>query len=116
MPSPTFSPFEVVVIPFPFTDSAATKRRPALVISAKTFNQATGHVVLAMITTAQHSSWAGDVPLKNWKQTGLPKPSMVRLKLFTLDQRFIVRQLGHLGSRDKQQVRASLNQHILNPA
>lgn len=49
----TFERFDVVVVPFPFTDVDAVKRRPALVISnAQTFNRSVGHSAIAMITTA----------------------------------------------------------------
>ena len=34
-----FKAFDVVVVPFPFADRDATKRRPALVISNVLFNQ-----------------------------------------------------------------------------
>lgn len=54
--------FDVVVVLFPFTDRAASKRRPALVLSdASAFNAATGQVVLAMITSAKHVGWPLDV-------------------------------------------------------
>ena len=50
----TFEAFEVVVVPFPFTDRTTTKRRPALVLSdAKAFNRQVGQSVLAMITRAR---------------------------------------------------------------
>ncbi len=36
----TYKQFDVVVVPFPFTDKAATKKRPALILSdAASFNQ-----------------------------------------------------------------------------
>jgi mRNA interferase MazF len=42
----------VVVVPFPFTDRKASKRRPALVLSAmKVFGHLAGHSVMAMITS-----------------------------------------------------------------
>ena len=58
--------FDVVVVPFPFTDRAASKRRPALVLSdASAFNAATGQVVLAMITSAKHACWPLDVLIED---------------------------------------------------
>ena len=51
---PTYSPGDVVVVPFPFSDREASKRRPALVCSATAFNDSSHHLVLAMITTASH--------------------------------------------------------------
>jgi hypothetical protein len=56
MPTVTYEQFAIVVVPFPFTDIAITKRRPALILSdAVAFNAPMGHSVMAMITTANHS-------------------------------------------------------------
>jgi mRNA interferase MazF len=99
--------WQVVVVPFPFTDRASTKRRPALVVSARTFNRR-GHSVLAMITSASHQPWPGDAPITDVNAAGLKTPSLVRLKLFTLDNRFIVRRAGTLGSPDRAAVAAQL--------
>lgn len=96
----TCEPWHVVVVPFPFTDRATTKRRPALVLSPKTFNRQ-GHSVLAMITSASHKPWLGDTPLGDLKCAGLKTPSLVRLKVFTLDNRFIARRIGVLAARDR---------------
>lgn len=112
MPTESYEPGDVVVVPFPFTDSAATKRRPALVISAADFQRANGHLVLGMITSAKHSQWSGDVRLRDWRQAGLPQPSILRLKLFTLDEQFVLRKLGRLSADDEQAVRGSLKQYL----
>jgi mRNA interferase MazF len=99
----TCKSFDVVVVPFPFTDSAKTKRRPALVLSDKdTFGGKSGHIVMAMITSAKNSAWPLDVQIKELKSAGLSSPSVIRMKLFTLDNRFIVRQAGHLAEKDIQ--------------
>jgi mRNA interferase MazF len=101
--------FEVVVVPFPFTDRAAAKRRPALVLSsADTFNRAAGHSVMAMITSAAGSTWPLDVALSDLTAAGLPSASIVRMKLFTLDHRFVLRRAGRLAPRDATAVEASL--------
>ena len=65
--------FDVVVVPFPFTDRAASKRRPALVLSDRAvFNARIGHAVLAMITSAAHSDWPLDVRVTDLKAAELP--------------------------------------------
>ncbi|MGA2038389.1 MAG: type II toxin-antitoxin system PemK/MazF family toxin [Bryobacteraceae bacterium] len=46
--------FDVVVVPFPFTDSPAAVRRPALVLSRPSFNRH-GYTVLAMITDLRNA-------------------------------------------------------------
>ena len=65
-----FAAFDVVVVPFPFTDRDASKRRPALVLTQAAFNQTTQHSVLAMITSADQSAWLGDRPIQNLAESG----------------------------------------------
>ncbi len=106
-----YEPFDVVVVPFPFTDSAKTKRRPALVLSQnKSFGNEIEHSVLAMITSQKNEPWPLDAAIKNKKQSGLTAPSVVRMKLFTLDNRFILRKIGHLSKTDQKQIKQSLSQ------
>ena len=108
------SRFDVVVVPFPFTDKAVVKRRPALVISnASAFNRRAGHSVMAMITSADNEKWPLDATLTNLAAAGLPSPSVVRMKLFTLDHRFVIRKSGRLATRDATQVEASLAASLL---
>ena len=101
----TFEAFDVVVVPFPFTDKTTTKRRPALVLSeAKPFNKDTAHSVLAMITSASHSDWPLDIDIEDIDAAGLAFASIIRMKLFTLDDKFIIRKAGTLGRRDREAV------------
>jgi mRNA interferase MazF len=97
-------PGEVVAVPFPFTDRAAAKRRPALVLSGRSFNQH-GHTLMAMITTAT-APWPLDTPF-DWAAAGLSKQSIVRMKLFTIDNRVIQRRLGGLGAADWSAVQSN---------
>ncbi len=103
----SFDRFTVVRVPFPFTDRNATKNRPALVLSAAdSFNTPAGHAVMAMITSADNAPWPLDCPIADLKAAGLPAPSVVRFKLFTLDHRLVRGALGTLASGD---VRAVVN-------
>ena len=104
-PTRTYSPGDVVIVPFPFTDRASSKRRPALVCSSEEFNRQSKHVVLSMITTAVQSPMPGDVAITELKSTGLPAPSVVRWKLFTLDLGLIMRRSGSLSARDRSSCR-----------
>lgn len=105
---PTFNPGDVVVVPFPFTDRDATKRRPALVCSSAAFNHQARHLVLAMITTRSHTPWPGDVPITDLAAAGLPAPSIVRWKLFTLEATYVLSQAGALATRDRAACRGNL--------
>jgi mRNA interferase MazF len=112
----TFERFSVVIVPFPFTDGAATRRRPAVVISApETLGRGVGHNVLAMVTSAANPSWPLDVPIADLQTAGLPQPSVVRMKLFTLDDRFVLRVAGRLAPDDCVSVERSLARLFARP-
>lgn len=105
----SYERFDIVVVPFPFTDSATSKRRPALVLSSATaFNLPAGHSVMAMITSAGNAAWPLDVAISDGNAAGLAAASRVRMKLFTLDNRFILRRLGSLATVDRKVVTAVL--------
>lgn len=105
----TYRAFDVVVVPFPFTDRATVKRRPALVVSdSAAFNAKVGRSVLAMITSATQSDWPLDTPISNSRAAGLTSASIVRMKLFTLDDQLIVRKAGLLAPADRAAVTQSM--------
>ena len=102
--------YTVVRVPFPFTDRTATRNRPALVLSdAAAFNAPSGHSVMAMITSVANPPWPLDCPLVDLASAGLPAPSKVRFKLFTLDHRLVRGELGRLGAADAEDVSAGLD-------
>ena len=105
----TFERYAVVRVPFPFTDRNASKNRPALVLSdADAFNTAAGHAVMAMITSQENSPWPLDCVVTDLAAAGLPAPSRVRFKLFTLDHRLVRGVVGCLSSDDIVPVRRAL--------
>lgn len=94
--------FTVVRVPFPFTDREASRHRPALVLSSSgAFNAPVGHAVMAMITSAANAPWPLDHTVRNLEAAGLPAPSVVRGKLFTLDLRLVRGALGTLADADQ---------------
>ena len=99
---------DIAIVPFPFTDMAIAKPRPALALSAGKANETCGNTVFAMITTAAKSHWPQDVPIKDAAAAGLRAGSIVRIKLFTLDNRLVSRKIGVLSTRDRQALRKML--------
>lgn len=104
----SFERFAIVRVPFPFTDRNATKNRPALVLSGAAFNTPAGHSVMAMITSEANAPWPLDCRIADLVAAGLPAPSKVRFKLFTLDHRLVRGQIGKLSPGDSEVVRAGL--------
>ena len=110
----TFDPLDVVIVPFPFTDRAGTKRRPALVISSAGWGAAHQHVICAMITSAPGSEWPSDVELGHWREAGLAVPCRVRFKVFTLDQSVIPGRIGSLSGPDIHAANAKIADLLAN--
>jgi len=109
----TFERFSVIVVPFPFADRATTRRRPAVVVShPDVLGRGVGHSILAMVTSAANPPWPLDVPIGDLEAAGLPQPSVVRMKLFTLDDRLVLRVVGQLASVDASRVEDSLRQAL----
>ncbi len=104
LPARSLEAFDIAIVPFPFTDRASSKRRPALVLSSAAFNQPAGHAVMAMITSAGQFAWPGDSPILDLTSAGLTTTCVIRLKLFTLDARLVIRTAGKLGADDQKKL------------
>jgi mRNA interferase MazF len=109
MPSTTnYKKWDVILVPFPFTDLSSAKRRPALIVSPDAYN-AGKDVVIAYITSQINSPLRlGDYKLQKWNEAGLPKPSMVRMKFATIDKTIIVKILGNLENIDSEKIEKTL--------
>jgi mRNA interferase MazF len=81
---------DIVLVPFPFTDLSATKKRPALVLISDNKD-----VTLAFITTRMHWKRDWDLYLEPAERNGLKKESIVRLsKITTLEKELVLGRLG----------------------
>jgi mRNA-degrading endonuclease toxin of MazEF toxin-antitoxin module len=91
-----FDAFDIVVVPFPYVDRLAEKRRPALVISNRKLAPF-GLIWVAMITSADNASWSCDVTIPDLTRAGLPAPSVVRTaKIACIEPARIERRAGRL--------------------
>jgi mRNA interferase MazF len=69
---------------------------------------------MAMITSAKNSDWPLDVDIQDLDRAGLPSASIVRMKLFTLDERLVLRKAGRLGENDRNRVSQALSQLLVS--
>jgi mRNA interferase MazF len=95
---------DVVVVPFPFVDAPGNKRRPSAILSGRSFNEANGHSICAMITTASAIRWPSDHDISDLQTAGLPRPCVMRWKLFTLPNALILRKAGALAAADRTRI------------
>ena len=101
---PTFEVWDIVKVPFPYTDRPVRQRRPALVIVAGKLLVDHGLLWLAMITSAANRGWRSDVPISDLSTAGLPIPSIIRpAKIATIEARD-AQTLGTLVPGDRVQV------------
>jgi len=70
---------------------------------------------MAMITSDSNPSWPLDCTIADLVAAGLPAPSKVRFKLFTLDHRLVRGQLGRLAPADSERIRHGLEKLLADP-
>ena len=91
-----FSPGELVLLSFPFTDETAAKQRPALIL----YDAGDDDLVVARVRS-QRARTDLDVPIGRWQTAGLLAASITRLhKLATVEKRLVRKKLGRLDDAD----------------
>jgi mRNA interferase MazF len=102
------APFDVVVVPFPYSDRLAEKRRPALIVSHADLPGRLARVWVAMITSVPHDD-LGDVSIHDLAMAGLPVASTLRAsKIATVDVDRVLRVAGCLSDDDETLARRAL--------
>jgi mRNA interferase MazF len=108
-----FAQGEVLVLPFPYSDKLAEKKRPAVVVSKPALESAHGLVWVAMITSDRGARRADDVAISNMARAGLPAPSLVRpVKLATIEPARVLRVAGALVRADLAAVLRAIQRFI----
>ncbi len=108
-----FNPGDVILLSYPFGEGAGVRKRPALVISSSGFNQETGELVIAQITSRVSApARPGDYAIAEWREAKLPRPALVRARLATLARSLVLRRLGSLSEADYQGALAALKAQL----
>ena len=85
---------DVVVVPFPFSDLTAAKRRPALVIAELSGDD----LILCQITSNKiMDPYSIEINDNNFESGNLNKISNIRPnRIFTADKKILLYKVGHL--------------------
>ncbi len=88
---------DVVVLPFPFTDLSASKKRPALVLALL---ENYDDLILCMITSRNaNDTSAISIDAADFESGALPRESTIRPnRLFTAESSIILRTAGRLST------------------
>ena len=102
---------DVVLVPFPFSDQTATKRRPAVIISSDTYNDASQDILIMAITSQTRGFMGiGEFLIENWAGAGLLKSSTVKSAISTIEQKLVLKKLGSLSSKDLSALEKALKE------
>jgi mRNA interferase MazF len=105
---------DVVIVDFPFTDTRVSKVRPALIVQNDVDNARRRKTIVAMITgnvrmATDPKHLLVDPSTADGASSGLHGLSLVSCAdLFTIEQRGIIRTIGHLSAQAMQQIDACL--------
>ncbi len=110
----TYRKWDIVLVRFPFTDLTTAKKRPVLVVSPDRYNRSGQVLVVAFITSRiDVTSRYGDYLIQSWKKSGLPRPSLLRMKLATIDGAIIEKRIGRLVTAERKAVLNILNSFFI---
>lgn len=108
-----FKSGHILLVPFPFTDFSATKKRPAVVVHAEGYCEARGDVIVAAITSRLLIQPAvGEFEITQWQDAGLLKPSAVKSVFATVHSGAVIQTLGILSEEDRSRLFHMLKRSI----
>ncbi|HVY33003.1 MAG TPA: type II toxin-antitoxin system PemK/MazF family toxin [Caulobacteraceae bacterium] len=104
---------DIVLVRFPFTSQAASKKRPAVIVSSGAYNLERPDLIMMPVTSQLRPTPAvSEVWLRHWQAAGLIKPSAIKPVIATLEQGLVIRRLGALAAEDQDALRLVIGQII----
>jgi mRNA interferase MazF len=101
---------DVVLVNFLFSDESVVKRRPAVIISSKSFHERRQEAIVCAITSNTDRLLMGDYLISAWQSAGLLLPSIATPIIRTLKQSMIFSTLGQLSGADVNSIDSMLNE------
>ncbi len=100
--------WDLVKVPFPYTNRPVQQQRPVLVVAVPNAPGTPALLWVLMVTSTANRGWPGDVIVSDLHAARLPAPSVVRsAKIATIEERDAER-IGQLPLNDRTQVMEAL--------
>lgn len=93
--------WDLVKVPFPYTNRPVQQRRPALVVAVPDAPGAPELLWVLMVTSAANRGWPGDVAVSDLAAAGLPAPSVVRSAKIAIIEARDAKRIGQLPPEDR---------------
>jgi len=104
---------DIVLVPFPFTDQSAAKKRPAVVISSAAYQRERPDLIIMAITSqVRPAQTLGEVVVKDWQGAGLLKPSAIKPVIATIEKSLVINTLGRLKGDDQAALRNAISEIV----
>lgn len=110
---------DVVLVPFPFSDTETTKKRPAVIVQSNSFNRKLDTVIVAQITSnisranKEPSQLLVKIGTPEGRLTGLLHDSAVKCEtLATISKNKLLRTIGKLTGPLPEMLDASLRKTL----
>ncbi len=104
--------WDLVKVPFPYTNRPVQQRRPALVVAVPDAPGAPRLLWVLMVTSAANRGWPGDVVVSKLAEAGLPAASVVRSAKIATIEASDAERIGSLPMADRVQVTAALRSSL----
>ncbi|MBI5605042.1 MAG: type II toxin-antitoxin system PemK/MazF family toxin [Deltaproteobacteria bacterium] len=102
---------DVILVPFPFSDQSAAKKRPATIISSDAYNHISQDIVIMAVTgQIRGHIGVGEFLIEDWQPAGLLRPSAVKSAISTVEQRLVIKILGKFSMKDLSALEKALKE------
>ncbi|MHB1231792.1 MAG: type II toxin-antitoxin system PemK/MazF family toxin [Burkholderiales bacterium] len=104
---------DIVLVPFPFTDQSAAKKRPAVVISSAAYQRERPDLIIMAVTSQVRTALTvGEIIVSDWQGAGLLKSSAIKPVIATIEKSLVINTLGRLKNDDQIALRNAIGKII----
>ena len=112
MAMPGCKVWDLVKVPFPYTNRPVQQRRPALVVATPDTPRAPALLWVLMVTSAANRGWPGDLLIADHEAAGLPVPSVIRVAKIATIEADDAEPIGRLIASEQAKVAETLRNSL----